>query len=115
MSEVTIEHERAACLYFTADLTNSKVWEYSTIEGNELAFVEECRNSSQVLVRAPHWAEIVNAHAKLLDYFEPATKHAEVLSGRLGSVVGCDLITDAFCSPEAKDTAEPTIVFIPRV
>lgn len=59
--------------------------------------------SKYVLVHADAWSSILGSDlfATMLD---PITKSDILSQAKLGTVIGCELYSDAFHSPEAKDT-----------
>lgn len=107
-----IEWRHKTCAYFTADRNRAVLWPHD-LETNQEAFVEMCGKSDTVLLRNGHWAAIIGSNY-LTQFISPSTDHGLVLDGNLGGLCGCDLVTDAFCEPVAKDKAEPAIYFIPR-
>jgi hypothetical protein len=56
------------------------------------------------------WDDIIGSTG-FSEWFDPVTKHELVLEGQLGSMLGCQLITDAFRLPELK-VLDPGDVYI---
>lgn len=54
-----------------------------------------------VLLNNRAWSHIIGCN-DYADYLDPITKHDLALNGRRGSMLGCDLITDAFLAPHLR-------------
>lgn len=107
-----IEHARNTCVYFTTDRTRAIEWPH-LIHKNEEAFAEMCGKSETVFLRNSAWADII-ASPYFTSMFDPIVEHRLVVDGNLGSMCGCKFVTDAFCTPVAKDPAPDAIYFVPR-
>lgn len=109
-----IAQERKHCVYFTIDRTNAVAWEHGdNIAANEEDFAYMCGQSEVVFLRSAHWNHIIGSKY-LAMFMDPVTRTEQVLAGDLGTLMGCRLVTDGFCTPMAKDTATTAVMRIPK-
>jgi hypothetical protein len=112
MTDEEIQAARNTCAYFTTDRSRAVEWPH-LIHEDEAAFVELCRQSEVIFIRSSPWNDIIgsNYFAKL---FYPTRYLQTAFQGRLGSILGCELVSDMFCNPNARDNTLAQIYYVPR-
>lgn len=104
--EFVAEEERKNCGYFQhlpEALEKGVVFDADFFQDTRRA-LDMCSKSKFVLIPSKVWSDIIGCDA-YMQMFDPITEYDLAIDGRLGFLLGCAYYTDAFASPENKDTS----------